>query len=85
MADGSRARIPSNYFDLAMVMDYWSEKRLNHHTEATTMLYGAREAARVMLEEGWRPALPGIRWQERQWLLACGLWGWWCSGRMRIV
>lgn len=52
MANGSRARIPSNYFDLAMVMDYWSEKRLNHHTEATTMLYGAREAARVMLEEG---------------------------------
>lgn len=50
--DGSRTRISSNYFDLAMVMDYWSEKRLNHHTEATTMLYGAREAARIMLEEG---------------------------------
>ena len=50
--DGNRPRIPSNYFDLAMVMDYWSEKRLNHHTEATTMLYGAREAARIMLEEG---------------------------------
>ncbi|MEE8664232.1 MAG: alanine--glyoxylate aminotransferase family protein [Acetobacter sp.] len=50
--DGTRVRIASNYFDLAMVMDYWSEKRLNHHTEATTMLYGAREAARIMLEEG---------------------------------
>lgn len=50
--DGTRPRIPSNYFDLAMVMDYWSEDRLNHHTEATTMLYGAREAARIMLEEG---------------------------------
>jgi (S)-ureidoglycine-glyoxylate aminotransferase len=45
-------RIASNYFDLAMLMDYWSEKRLNHHTEATTMLYGARECARIMLEEG---------------------------------
>jgi (S)-ureidoglycine-glyoxylate aminotransferase len=45
-------RIASNYFDLAMVMDYWSEKRLNHHTEATTMLYGARECARVALGEG---------------------------------
>jgi (S)-ureidoglycine-glyoxylate aminotransferase len=33
-------------------MDYWSEKRLNHHTEATTMLYGARECARIVLEEG---------------------------------
>ncbi len=46
------ARINSNYFDLAMVMDYWGDKRLNHHTEATTMLYGARECARVALGEG---------------------------------
>jgi (S)-ureidoglycine-glyoxylate aminotransferase len=45
-------RIGSNYFDLAMIMDYWSDKRLNHHTEATTMLYGARECARVCLSEG---------------------------------
>ncbi|MEO7690614.1 MAG: alanine--glyoxylate aminotransferase family protein [Sphingomonas sp.] len=52
IANGSGARIGSNYFDLAMVMDYWSEKRLNHHTEATTMLYGARECARVALGEG---------------------------------
>jgi (S)-ureidoglycine-glyoxylate aminotransferase len=50
--DGCRARIGSNYFDLAMIMDYWSEKRLNHHTEATSMLYGARECARLVLEEG---------------------------------
>ena len=49
---GPGPRIASNYFDLAMVMDYWSEKRLNHHTEATTMLYGARECARVALGEG---------------------------------
>jgi (S)-ureidoglycine---glyoxylate transaminase len=52
IADGERTRIGSNYFDLAMVMDYWSDKRLNHHTEATTMLYGARECARVVLSEG---------------------------------
>ena len=50
--DGHGTRIGSNYFDLAMVMDYWSEKRLNHHTEATSMLYGARECARVVLGEG---------------------------------
>ena len=50
--EGRGIRIGSNYFDLAMVMDYWSEKRLNHHTEATTMLYGARECARVVLGEG---------------------------------
>lgn len=52
LANGPGARIGSNYFDLAMVMDYWSEKRLNHHTEATTMLYGARECARIALGEG---------------------------------
>ncbi|WP_293875076.1 MULTISPECIES: alanine--glyoxylate aminotransferase family protein [unclassified Sphingomonas] len=50
--DGAGVRIGSNYFDLAMIMDYWSEKRLNHHTEATSMLYAARECARVALGEG---------------------------------
>src|SRR5215468_10336428 len=44
--------IRSNYFDLAMLMDYWSPKRLNHHTEAASMLYAARECARTVLEEG---------------------------------
>jgi (S)-ureidoglycine---glyoxylate transaminase len=44
--------IGSNYFDLAMIMDYWSEKGINHHTEATTMLYAARECARIFLAEG---------------------------------
>jgi len=43
--------IGSNYFDLAMIMDYWSEKGMNHHTEATSMLYAAREAARIFLAE----------------------------------
>jgi (S)-ureidoglycine-glyoxylate aminotransferase len=44
--------IGSNYFDLAMLMDYWSDKRLNHHTEAASMLYAARECARLALGEG---------------------------------
>ncbi len=45
-------RIASNYLDLAQIMDYWGPRRLNHHTEATTMLYGARECARLLVEEG---------------------------------
>ncbi len=49
---GAGPRIGSNYFDLAMIMDYWSPDRLNHHTEAASMLYAARECARVVLEEG---------------------------------
>jgi (S)-ureidoglycine-glyoxylate aminotransferase len=35
-----------------MLMDYWGPKRLNHHTEAASMLYAARECARVVLGEG---------------------------------
>ncbi len=49
---GAGSRIASNYMDLAMVMDYWSDHGLNHHTEATTMLYGARECARIFVQEG---------------------------------
>jgi (S)-ureidoglycine-glyoxylate aminotransferase len=49
---GEGPAIQSNYFDLAMIMDYWSDSALNHHTEATTMLYAARECARVVLQEG---------------------------------
>jgi (S)-ureidoglycine-glyoxylate aminotransferase len=55
--EGSGRRIASNYFDLGMIMDYWGEERLNHHTEATTMLYGARECARILLEEGVENAI----------------------------
>ena len=44
--------IRSNYFDLGMILEYWGPRRLNHHTEATSMLYGARECARVLLLEG---------------------------------
>nr|WP_278259845.1 aminotransferase class V-fold PLP-dependent enzyme [Nocardioides convexus] len=58
--------IASNYFDLAMVMDYWGRRRLNHHTEATSMLYAARECARLLDAEGveaavarHEPARPG--------------------------
>ncbi|MFC5999496.1 pyridoxal-phosphate-dependent aminotransferase family protein [Quadrisphaera sp. GCM10027208] len=45
-------RIASNYLDLAQVMAYWGPRRLNHHTEATSMLYAARECARLLVEEG---------------------------------
>ncbi|MEX5412710.1 alanine--glyoxylate aminotransferase family protein [Atlantibacter hermannii] len=50
--DGDDEMIYSNYFDLGMIMDYWGPERLNHHTEATSMLFAARECARIMLEEG---------------------------------
>lgn len=42
----------SNYFDLSQLQDYWSPRRLNHHTEATSMLYALREGLRIVLQEG---------------------------------
>jgi (S)-ureidoglycine-glyoxylate aminotransferase len=54
--DGEGPVIRSNYLDLAMLMDYWSDKALNHHTEATSMLYAARECARILLKEGLEQA-----------------------------
>ena len=50
--DGEDEMIWSNYFDLGMIMDYWGPERLNHHTEATSALFGARECARLILQEG---------------------------------
>lgn len=49
---GAGRIIGSNYFDLAMLMDYWSDLALNHHTEATSMLYAARESARIFVRDG---------------------------------
>lgn len=45
-------RILSNYLDLSQIMEYWGPRRLNHHTEATSMLYAARECARLVGAEG---------------------------------
>jgi len=51
-APGEGPIVGSNYFDLAMLIDYWSDLGLNHHTEATSMLYAARECGRLFVEEG---------------------------------
>jgi (S)-ureidoglycine-glyoxylate aminotransferase len=45
-------RVQSNYLDLSQIQEYWGAGRLNHHTEATTMLYGLREGLRLIIEEG---------------------------------
>ena len=55
--DGEDEMIWSNYFDLGMIMDYWGPERLNHHTDATTALFGARECARLLLQEGMENAI----------------------------
>jgi (S)-ureidoglycine-glyoxylate aminotransferase len=53
----SASPIRSNYLDLSQILDYWGPKRLNHHTEATSALYGARECARLLVEEGLPEAI----------------------------
>jgi (S)-ureidoglycine-glyoxylate aminotransferase len=76
MVEGEGPVIRSNAFDLAMLMDYWSPQRLNHHTEAATMLYAARECARVLLGEGLENAFARHRLASgalRAGLVAMGL------------
>ena len=46
------AFITSNYLDLTQLQDYWSPRRLNHHTEATVSVYGLNVGLQLALEEG---------------------------------
>jgi (S)-ureidoglycine---glyoxylate transaminase len=52
-----RSPIRSNYLDLTQLDRYWSPERLNHHTAPTSMVYGLREALRIVLEEGLGPRI----------------------------
>jgi (S)-ureidoglycine-glyoxylate aminotransferase len=44
--------ISSNYLDLSQLQRYWNSERINHHTEATTMIYALHEGLRAMINEG---------------------------------
>jgi len=57
--------IPSNYLDLTQLQDYWGPARLNHHTEATSMLYALREGLRIVLAEGMTARYDRHRLHER--------------------
>lgn len=48
----NKNHISSNYLDLSQLQRYWSEERINHHTEATSMIYGLHEGLRMLLKEG---------------------------------
>lgn len=54
-----RAQPPrTSYLDLLQLQAYWSPERLNHHTAPTSLVYGLREALRLVqletLEARWR-------------------------------
>ena len=40
------------YLDMTMVEKYWGKERTYHHTAPITMVYGLREALRLIYEEG---------------------------------
>ncbi|WP_404815079.1 pyridoxal-phosphate-dependent aminotransferase family protein [Psychrobacillus glaciei] len=58
-------RIQSNYFDLSQIQAYWSPTRLNHHTEATSMLYALREGLRIIHEEGLQERFERHKFHEK--------------------
>ena len=47
------------YFDLSLVLDYWSPEgssaRAYHHTAPINMIYGLREALRIAVGDEWLP------------------------------
>ena len=63
--------VRSWYFDLTPAMSYWGKERLYHHTPTITLIYGMREALRIVLEEGLE-----ARWErhtQNQQALIAGL------------
>ncbi|MEG0552243.1 MAG: alanine--glyoxylate aminotransferase family protein, partial [Carnobacterium sp.] len=40
--------IKSNYLDLSQLQRYWSAEGINHHTEATSMVYAIHEGLRLV-------------------------------------
>ena len=42
----------TSYLDLIQLRAYWSPERLNHHTAPTSLVYGLREALRLVQLEG---------------------------------
>ncbi|UCB47846.1 MAG: alanine--glyoxylate aminotransferase family protein [Deltaproteobacteria bacterium] len=44
--------VVSWYLDMTMVQSYWGAERKYHHTAPINMIYGLREALRIIAEEG---------------------------------
>jgi len=50
--DARKRPVVSWYLDMTMVRDYWGSERKYHHTAPINMIYGFREALRIIAEEG---------------------------------
>ncbi len=63
--------VQSWYFDFSPIMNYWGKERTYHHTPPISLIYGMREALRLVLEEGLE-----ARWErhlQNQQALCAGL------------
>ena len=47
-----KSKVQSWYFDVSLIEKYWLEGRTYHHTAPISMIYGLREALRIVHEEG---------------------------------
>lgn len=56
-----RTVVPNWYLDMAMLGQYWGLERTYHHTAPINMIYGLREALRLVAEEGLE-----ARWARHQ-------------------
>ena len=50
--DARKNPVVSWYLDMSMVRDYWGSERKYHHTAPINMVFGFREALRLIAEEG---------------------------------
>jgi len=50
--EARESKVPEWYLDITMIRDYWGPARKYHHTPAINMIYGLREALRIVFEEG---------------------------------
>jgi alanine-glyoxylate transaminase / serine-glyoxylate transaminase / serine-pyruvate transaminase len=56
-----KTKVQSWYFDLTTAMNYWGKERLYHHTPPISLIYGLREAMRIVIEEGLE-----ARWERHR-------------------
>ncbi len=56
-----KTKVQSWYFDLTTTMNYWGKERTYHHTPPISLIYGLREALRLVVEEGLE-----ARWERHR-------------------
>jgi alanine-glyoxylate transaminase/serine-glyoxylate transaminase/serine-pyruvate transaminase len=56
-----KTKVASWYFDLTTAMNYWGKDRLYHHTPPISLIFGLREAMRIVVQEGLE-----TRWERHR-------------------